>query len=219
MKYGTTNLGQIEALLNKIGGEEGMNAILSGKATITYKEHIIDLDADPRTPYDGWKIEEHKKGGQFAWNPAKVALFLSKKQQDGNSIEGDKLRKEMADQTVYNANLLDYLLDNPHLIPEEWKGKARQYSSGALSTATLATASACAASFGMVGTGCRTSAGSSTTSAVTTRLLLLQVSTLHSVTVISCDPLIFVLCSRQKCFGGFTNLHPCIFHTGVIFLC
>ena len=124
MKYGTTNLGQIEALLNKIGGEEGMNAILSGKATITYKEHIIDLDADPRIPYDGWKVEEHKKGGQFAWNPAKVALFLSKKQQDGNSIEGNKLRKEMNDQTVYNANLLDYLLDNPHLIPEDWKGKA-----------------------------------------------------------------------------------------------
>ncbi len=124
MKYGTTNLGQIEALLNKIGGEEGMNAILSGKATITYKEHIIDLDADPRIPYDGWKVEEHKKGGQFVWNPAKVALFLSKKQQDGNSIEGNKLRKEMNDQPVYNANLLDYLLDNPHLIPEEWKGKA-----------------------------------------------------------------------------------------------
>lgn len=123
MKYGTTNLGQIEALLNKIGGEEGMNAILSGKATITYKEHIIDLDADPRIPYEGWKVEEHKKGGQFAWNPAKVALFLSKKQQDGNSIEGNKLRKEMVDQPVYNANLLDYLLDNPHLIPEEWKGK------------------------------------------------------------------------------------------------
>lgn len=124
MKYGKTNLGQIEALLNKIGGEEGMNAILSGKASITYNEHIVDLDADPRSPYYGWKIEEHKKGGQFAWNPAKVSLFLSKKQQDGNGIEGNKLRKEMADQTVYNANLLDYLLDNPHLIPEEWKCKA-----------------------------------------------------------------------------------------------
>lgn len=123
MKYGPVNLGQIEALLNKIGGEKGMNDILSGKATIAYKEHIIDLDADPRIPYDGWNVEEHKKGGQFTWDPTKVALFLSKKQQEG-SIEGNKLRKEMADQPVYNANLLDYLLDNPHLIPEEWKGKA-----------------------------------------------------------------------------------------------
>jgi hypothetical protein len=84
---------------------------------------LIDLDTDPRIPYDGWKVEEHKKGGQFAWDPSKVALFLSKKQQEGSSIEGNKLRKEMVDQPVYNANLLDYLLDNPHLIPDEWKGK------------------------------------------------------------------------------------------------
>lgn len=121
MKYGDVNFGQVEALLNKIGGEEGMMAILSGKATIAYKKHVINLDADPRIPYDGWKVEEHKKGGQFVWDPKKVALFLSKKQQDGNSIEGNKLRKELEGIRVLNANLLDYLLDNPHLIPEEWK--------------------------------------------------------------------------------------------------
>ena len=122
-KYAKVDLGQIEALLNKIGGEEGMNAILSGRAIIAYSEHVIDLDADPRIPYDGWKVEEHKKGGQFKWDASKVQLFLNKKQQDGGSIEGNKLRKELADMPVYNANLLDYLLDNPHLIPEEWKGK------------------------------------------------------------------------------------------------
>ncbi len=100
-----------------------MNAILSGRATIAYSEHVIDLDADPRIPYEGWKVEEHKKGGQFKWDASKVQLFLHSKQQ-GGSIEGNKLRKELANQPVYNANLLDYLLDNPHLIPEEWKGKA-----------------------------------------------------------------------------------------------
>lgn len=123
MKYGKVELGQIEALLNKIGGEDGMMAILSGRATIAYTKHIINLDAEPRVPYDGWTVEEHKKGGQLEWNPAKVKLFLHKK-QEGGSIEGNKLRKELVDHQVYNANLLDYLLDNPHLIPEEWKGKA-----------------------------------------------------------------------------------------------
>jgi hypothetical protein len=122
MKYGPVNLGQIEALLNKIGGEEGMNAILSDRAQIAYSEHVIDLDADPRRPYDGWKVEEHKKGGQFKWNASKVQLFLHSKQQ-GSNIEGNKLRKDLADNPVYNANLLDYLLDNPYLIPQEWKGK------------------------------------------------------------------------------------------------
>lgn len=122
MKYGNVSLGRIEALLNKIGGEDGMMAILSGRATIAYIKHIINLDADPRTPYEGWSVEEHKKGGQFEWNSEKVKLFLSESQKTG-SIEGHKLRKELADQPVFNANILDYLLDNPRLIPEEWKEK------------------------------------------------------------------------------------------------
>lgn len=97
--------------------------VVRGTGEVKVSRHLIDLDADPCIPYDGWKVEEHKKGGQFAWDPTKVNLFLSEKQKAG-TIEGNKLRKELADQPVYNANLLDYLLDNPHLIPEEWKGKA-----------------------------------------------------------------------------------------------
>ena len=127
MKYGPVNLGQIEALLNKIGGEEGMNAILSGRAKIAYSEHVIDLDADPRIPHEGWKVEEHRKGGQFKWDASKIQLFLTKQQLEGGSNEGNKLRKlwkELADMPVYNANLLYYLSDNPHLIPQEWKDKA-----------------------------------------------------------------------------------------------
>ncbi|MDO8633009.1 MAG: hypothetical protein Q7K38_00455, partial [Candidatus Wildermuthbacteria bacterium] len=31
--------------------------------------------------------------------------------------------KELAGKPVMNANVLDYLLKNPHLIPDEWKGK------------------------------------------------------------------------------------------------
>ena len=82
-------------------------------------EHVIDLDADPFVP-NGWKVEEHRKGGQ---NASKVALYLSKGQQGGKVIDGNKLRKELADKSAFNANVLDYLLANPDLIPEEWKGK------------------------------------------------------------------------------------------------
>jgi len=41
-----------------------------------------------------------------------------------SEASGNKLRKELAKKRVVNANVLDYLLANPHLIPEEWKGKA-----------------------------------------------------------------------------------------------
>ena len=84
--------------------------------------HIIDCDTDPFIP-DGWSVEDHTKGGQLEWNPEKIQLWLSKSQKDGGYIEGNKLRKELKSQSVLNANVLDYLLANPHLIPEEWKGK------------------------------------------------------------------------------------------------
>jgi hypothetical protein len=83
---------------------------------------IIDLDANPFVP-DGWEVEEHKKGGQFEWNVTKINLFLSINQQGGKTIKGHKLRKELKSKAPFNANMLDFLLAHPHLIPEEWKGK------------------------------------------------------------------------------------------------
>lgn len=95
-----------------------------GGESKTSKLNAIDLDAAPRIPYDGWNVESHTKGGQFHWNKDKVKLHLSPNQMDGKAIEGNKLRKELAGLPVMNANVLDYLLDHPHLIPEEWKGNA-----------------------------------------------------------------------------------------------
>ncbi len=90
-------------------------------------EHLIDLDTKPFVP-DGWSVEKHNKGGQFQWDGAKVKLYLARGQKNGKVIEGNKLRnklrKELAKKHVFNANLLDYLLAHPHLIPEEWKEKA-----------------------------------------------------------------------------------------------
>ena len=96
--------------------------VLLGHASITVVDHLIDLDA-PRFIPQGWKVEEHKKGGQLTWDATKVSLYLSEGQKNGKRLEGNKLREELKSQPVYNANLLDDLLKNPHLIPEDWKGK------------------------------------------------------------------------------------------------
>ena len=85
-------------------------------------EHVIDCDADPFVP-NGWKVEEHKKDGQCKWDAAQVALYLSDPQKEGKTIEGNKLRTELNGKPVLNANVLDYLLKHPHLIPEEWEDK------------------------------------------------------------------------------------------------
>lgn len=83
--------------------------------------HIINCDKKPFCP-KGWKIEEHRKGGKFKWNTKNVSLYLSEKQKTG-FINGNDLREELKDKPVLNANVLDYLLVYPQLIPEEWKGK------------------------------------------------------------------------------------------------
>lgn len=95
--------------------------VIKGQAEIKMIKRLIDCDANPFIP-DGWSVEEHKKGGMFKFNPEKISLHLSKKQKKG-SIKGKNLRKELANQPVLNANVLEYLLAHPELIPEEWKDK------------------------------------------------------------------------------------------------
>lgn len=95
---------------------------MMGLNPLTVK-HIIDLDADPFVP-EGWKVEEHQKGGQLVWCSEKVKLYLSPTQEGSSYIGGNKLRKELKRERVMNANLLDYLLSHQELIPKSWKGQA-----------------------------------------------------------------------------------------------
>ncbi len=83
-------------------------------------KHIIDLDAAPFIP-DGWKVESHKKGGSFEWDPAKVALHLEPEQIAGRSLKGTELQKRLEGKSAFNANMLDWLLAHTEAIPESWK--------------------------------------------------------------------------------------------------
>jgi hypothetical protein len=95
--------------------------VVRGLGEVTVVKHIINLDKDPLIPWVNFTVEEHRRGGQFEWDPKKVRLFLSKNQQGDKTIKGHELRKEFAKKPVCNANLLDYLVEHPELIPEDWK--------------------------------------------------------------------------------------------------
>jgi len=98
--------------------------VLDGYAKIVKIPQVIDLDAEPYVPNTfglAWEVREHIKGGQFEWDPAQVELYVSEQQHYGK-IKGNLLRKELKHK-VFNANLLDWLLENPRLIPDGWKGK------------------------------------------------------------------------------------------------
>ena len=98
--------------------------------TINSTTIAVNLAATPKLPFngaeveqhidDGWAIVEKRTDGLYV-NGRKVALHLSKRQLNGRSLKGYDLREELTGKPVLNANLLDALVDNPHLIPEDWK--------------------------------------------------------------------------------------------------
>lgn len=101
---------------------------LLGRAEIKPIEHTADLGADPYLP-DGWKVEEHKKGtvaklerkGNDLYLDGKKIEFWLSSEQKRSVITGNILRAKLKGKPVLNANLLEHLLKNPHLIPETWK--------------------------------------------------------------------------------------------------
>ncbi|HPY08956.1 MAG: hypothetical protein ACOX0H_01690 [Patescibacteria group bacterium] len=101
--------------------------VIRGQAKIKMNEssgHLIDCDAAPFIPSGNfnWSVEEHKKGGLFKFDPAKISLYMfGEEGHDTNS--GHDFRQKLMKKSVINANVLDYLLAHPELIPEDWKGK------------------------------------------------------------------------------------------------
>lgn len=84
------------------------------------KKIYINCDKTPKIPHTNWSIESHKKQGKILWEPEKISFYLSDKQKTDRII-GNDLQKGLEDKPVLNANVLDFLLENPHLIPESWK--------------------------------------------------------------------------------------------------
>lgn len=83
--------------------------------------HVIDLDKDPFCP-DWLKVESHRLGGTWAFNPDEIELFVTDEQKKG-WVKGLDIENELRGKQILNANVLDYLLAHPELIPENWKGK------------------------------------------------------------------------------------------------
>jgi len=91
------------------------------------KHPIINCDLPPFVPEgftllpDSEQLPNRTKG-KVKFDISKVELYLSEKQKTGY-IKGEELLRELKPKTVLTSHFLKYFLDNPELIPEEWKGK------------------------------------------------------------------------------------------------
>lgn len=100
---------------------KGVVEILLGRAIIGAA--IIDCDADPFVP-DGLTVLEHRKGGQLVWDITRVKSDPYPYLTYGDQVGAKNVfLKSLENKSMMNANVLDYLLRNQHLIPDDWKGK------------------------------------------------------------------------------------------------
>ena len=103
--------------------------VLRSQADVRVVLRPIDLDSHPFIPRESLygrtlTVEYHQKGGKFEWREDRVGLYILPDQKGRNRVHGSRLRDLHPPKlSVANANLLDYLLKYPHLIPDAWKDK------------------------------------------------------------------------------------------------
>jgi hypothetical protein len=89
-------------------------------------EVLIDCDTQVYVPHGLEVIQDadqlpNRVRGQVSFSSTRVKLHLVNGQKDGWSLED--VRRDLIGERVYTAHILDYLLENKHLIPVEWKDK------------------------------------------------------------------------------------------------
>ncbi len=103
----------------KTKGPQGASEPRDGKEEVAksreQKDYIINLETQPFTP-KGWEIREQSQlpnrvRGQLEWSQDSVEL---------SSVPG---RSSLYGESVLPANVLDWLLEHPDQIPEEYVGK------------------------------------------------------------------------------------------------
>jgi len=85
--------------------------------------HLIDCNKAPFVPEGFVGVESHTRFGLLEWNPAQVEFYISLecRRRYLAAVTGFFLRDELRSKVVLNANVLDYLLANQGLIPEDWE--------------------------------------------------------------------------------------------------
>lgn len=114
-----TRLGQSPKVLGEI------RQLINGFGRVEIVCPEIDCDASPFCPEDWWIDEADqlpgRVSGSFKWDPQRVGLYLDPAQRNGGKVGGPELAKALANEPVLPANVLDYLLKYPVLIPDVWK--------------------------------------------------------------------------------------------------
>ena len=92
------------------------------------KDHVIEFDAVPFCPAgltiapDSDQIKTRVRGKRNL-SEISIRLHLYDGQTNGKWLNGYYLKVKLDGQEVFGAQLLDFYLEHPDLIPEDWKKK------------------------------------------------------------------------------------------------
>lgn len=90
--------------------------------TIKQSFHIIDCDTIPECPRE-YEVFEHNKIGQLEFDYTKIQLYIISDQTTPDGLPGYIIWEQLKGKLTLNVNVLRYLLDNPEIIPIQWRGK------------------------------------------------------------------------------------------------
>jgi len=127
MKYGELNLGQMEAIVNKLGGMDGVKRFLNG--TLVVVAAILRINrAKPFDPakfgFPGWKVHEQDEKSLLV-----TELVLDKIQfkrpvrDDDNCVSGPRKLRRIKDAGYIrlDAAMCQAFWENQRMIPDAWK--------------------------------------------------------------------------------------------------
>lgn len=111
----------VEAVFNKLGGVEGARQFLRGITEAVVQPQSVDTNSRPsRGVMFHSSFIRQNKDGVVILNGQNLDLHLEEAQREG-SIMGKDLLEKVEGRPVLNNVVLDFLVQNPLLIPDEWK--------------------------------------------------------------------------------------------------
>ena len=117
MKYGELTMGQMEAVVNKLGGMDGVRRLLSGELSVA-SAAFLPFARDKIK--DGWTlIEDVSEPGEISISSLELLSFL----KSGESFVSGNTMADCAKENGANLGQrqAEYLLSHQEDIPQEWR--------------------------------------------------------------------------------------------------
>ncbi len=106
----------------KLAQVMGLIQVFGESAMLRLCKNQLDTSVEPSVP-SGMQVDYHSQElGVIDCNCINATLYTNPAQQNHlELINGNALEQELRGFQLLNATILDHLLKNTHLIPEEWK--------------------------------------------------------------------------------------------------